>query len=165
MTTAPKKQTNLILDSKKSNPLFIAIAMIGTAAKQLSEIGSSKIEKQAKKVMFWSDTAIAPLEKYISEATARKLPKYGKEFVSQCAKLEILKKTQNDLLYLATVRLYVGWYIANFYIYKFGIQRKKEWKNLEQTAWTLILLTEHIFSGSEEKMTKVADAMVSSVAA
>ena len=151
------------MNAKQIGPLFSLVGMIGTSTEQIMSHPDMprKLVRQAECVKKHADLAVKQIEGILSDATIRKMTKHGHQFVNHCARQNlIIPGGETSLMVVA--RLMSGQYGANHYIHR--LRFKGPWKELEKTSATLLKwCLEGEMGEYEERMFKVADAMVTEV--
>lgn len=153
------------MNAKQIGPLFSLAGMIGTSAMQIISHPDMprKLVKQAECVKKHADKAIDQIADVISDATVRKMTKHGHAFVDHC-KRNGLVVPGGETSMMVCARLMAGQYGANHYIHR--LKFKGPWKDLDRTAGTLLrMCLEGPMGEYEERLFRVADAMISEVAA
>ena len=153
------------MNAKQIGPLFSLCGMIGTSAMQIMSHPEmpKKLVRQAGFVRDNSDEAIAQVEKFISDATLRKLERHGHAFVGHCKRHGLVVPGGETSL-MVVARLMSGQYGINHYVHR--LRFKGPWRDLEQTSATLLKwCLEGPMGEYEARLFRVADAMVMEVAA
>jgi hypothetical protein len=125
---------------KQHGKIIFAINSIGTVCLQLEAADvPTPIKAQAAKVKTWADACVDILKNSITDATIRRLGKYGLRFSELSRALVV--RTDGPDEYGATVlaRMMYGHYALGNERHALGI-RGKEWRYLDQTAGTLLAM-------------------------
>lgn len=153
------------MNAKQIGPLFSLCGMIGTSAEQIMSHPEMprKLVRQAKYVRAWADISVRQIDKFISDATIRKMDKHGHAFVNHCAQQKLIVPGGETSL-MVVARLMAGQYGINHYVHK--LRFRGPWKDLEQTSATLLKwCLDGPMGEYEARLFRVADAMICEVAA